>query len=137
MIQSHIQWHDARKRNQSVGRFQSHNSAKGGRDSYRATWITTSRHVNVSSSHLEDQQKDILNNYKSRKGKATSFANDPQTVNDPQNWPQMISIVDRKWSREENENGLESRYGINLSKVLNWINFASQINAKNKQEERK
>ena len=58
----------------------------------------------------------------------------PLTVNDPQNWPQMISIVDRKWSREENQNGSESRYMINMWKVLNWINFVSQINAKIKKK---
>ena len=45
-----------------------------------------------------------------------STANDPLAANDPQNGPQMI--LDRKWSREENQNGLESSYWIILSRLL-------------------
>lgn len=37
-------------------------------------------------------------------------------INDPQNGPQMI--LDRKWSRDENQNGLESSYWIILSGLL-------------------
>ena len=34
-------------------------------------------------------------------------ANDPETANDPQNGPQMIPNVDRKWSRENLGNGMD------------------------------
>ena len=34
-------------------------------------------------------------------------ANDPETANDPQNGPQMIPNVDRKWSRENLRNGMD------------------------------
>ena len=34
-------------------------------------------------------------------------ANDPETANDPQNGPQVIPKVDRKWSRENLRNGMD------------------------------
>ena len=37
-----------------------------------------------------------------------STANDPETVNDPQNGPQVIFKVDRKWSRKKHRNDLDS-----------------------------
>ena len=71
--------------------------------------------------------------------KWSPIVNDPLAANDPQNGPQMI--LDRKWSREENQNGLESSYWIILSRLLspkkkkylsNWVHLKSkcQINAK-------
>ena len=48
--------------------------------------------------------------------KWSPIINDPLAANDPQNGPQMI--LDRKWSRDENQNGLESSYWIILSGLL-------------------
>ena len=44
--------------------------------------------------------------------------NDPKTANDPQNGPQMIPKVDRKWSRKKNRNDLDSSYRTIVSILL-------------------
>ena len=41
-----------------------------------------------------------------------------KTANDPQNGQQMIVTVDRKWSREENQNGLDRSYCITVSRYI-------------------
>ena len=47
-----------------------------------------------------------------------STANDPETANDPQNGPQVIPKVDRKWSRKKNRNDLDSSWRIIVSILL-------------------
>ena len=45
-------------------------------------------------------------------------ANDPETAIDPQNGPQVIPKVDRKWSRKKNMNGLDLSLRIIVSILL-------------------
>ena len=56
--------------------------------------------------------------------------NDPQTAIDPR--PQVIPIVDRKWSREENQNGQDSSYWIILPRLLSQQKGFNKLNTFNK-----
>ena len=57
--------------------------------------------------------------------------NDPQTENDPQNRPQMI--LDRKWSREENQNGLDLKVTeVIVSHLLSQLKVFIKMNKLNK-----
>ena len=57
-------------------------------------------------------------------------ANDPMTENDPQTGQQLI--VDRKRSREENQNGLDLSYWIIVSRLLSQQNELLKLHKFNK-----